>query len=118
MPQASVLSWSRHYDIKADGSNLTEASARQFLEDLLVAVRHGLERGRKSSTSSVLSVASVANVSSASPLVTSTPARPRTSSITEDMQYVYEKERIVSQLQQMGYSFNVPILYFKTNDRI
>ena len=61
-PCAKILNWARSYDLKSDGVTLTDASGKQYLEDLLVAVRHGLERRRTGSTASVTSVSSVTEI--------------------------------------------------------
>jgi hypothetical protein len=72
------------YDFKYDGLSLTEASCKKYLEELLVSVRHALERRRERTAST----SSNASVSSMPPLETSTPVRPRLNSIDEDMRYI------------------------------
>ncbi len=51
-----LLSWTSTYDMRSDGSTLTDGACKQFLEELLSAVRHGLERVRTSSSSRSKSV--------------------------------------------------------------
>lgn len=73
-----LLNWVTEYDIRPD-SSLSEASCKQFLEDLLGSVRRGLERPRSSSSSSASRPVL--------PSVTSTPKRPemeRTQSMDDD----------------------------------
>jgi hypothetical protein len=67
------------YELKSDGQTLTEPSSKKFLEDLLMSVRHTLERKRRASNSSVSSISSL------HPLETSTPQRKKLTSIDEDM---------------------------------
>jgi hypothetical protein len=62
-----VMNWTQEYNVKTDDSNLTEASAKQFLEDLLHMTRRCLERKR--------SISSVSGTSDADgPRVPPTPA--------------------------------------------
>ena len=48
--QVVVMNWTQEYNVKTDDSNLTEASAKQFLEDLLQMSRRSLERKRSISS--------------------------------------------------------------------
>lgn len=84
--QITILHWSTSYDVRSDGSTLTEASGKQYLEDLLSGIRQGLERRRSASTNS--------ESSQSKPSGSSTPKQPververaRTQSMEEDMRY-------------------------------
>lgn len=82
MRSIAILHWDTEYDVRAD-STLSDASCKQFLEDLLAAVRKGLERSRSSSSSSQTTSTQVVP-----PMGTSTPLnreRERTPSMDEDM---------------------------------
>jgi hypothetical protein len=70
-----------HYDHKPDGVSLTDGSCKKFLEELLVSVRHVLEKRRERATSS----SSNSSNASMPPLETSTPNRGRKNSFDEDM---------------------------------
>jgi len=53
------LNWSAEYTLKQDGQELTTASCKKYLEDLLTMTRHGLEmKERTHSSSSVTSLMS------------------------------------------------------------
>lgn len=85
--QIQILSWTTEYDVRPDAS-LSDGSCKQFLEDLLGAVRKGLDRVRSSSTSSNSSNPGKAP----EPLASSTPQRPvpvfeRSKSLDDDMRY-------------------------------
>ena len=56
VPSIRLLSWASSYDMRADGVTLTEGACKQYLEELLTAVRRSLERMRTMSTSSSSSV--------------------------------------------------------------
>lgn len=75
----SVLNWVSQYEVKPDKVSLTEASAKQYLEELLAAVRRGLDRKRTFSTSSSSSG------SMKSPQASSTPTRQKRSNLTQDI---------------------------------
>lgn len=84
MKPINILTWVTEYDVRQD-STLSESSCKQFLEDLLGAVRRGLERTRSTSSSSSKSSA---------PAGASTPKRReqepelgRTQSMDEDARY-------------------------------
>jgi hypothetical protein len=77
----SILSWTASYDVKPDGFTLVESSGKKYLEDLLMTVRHSLERRRNESSSSASSVIS----GKMPPLESSTPLRARSDSMEEDM---------------------------------
>ena len=76
---------------------MSDGSCKQFLEDLLLAVRQGLERKRTDSNSSVVSSGPGLTASSGHqesderlPAGSSTPKRNdgRTQSIDDDMRYI------------------------------
>lgn len=79
--QVSVLNWVNEYDVKTDNSGLSDASAKQYLEDLLNVVRCTIERKR---SHSVVSTSSESD----RPKVASTPTRPsRSISIEADIRW-------------------------------
>lgn len=80
MKSIVILHWDTEYDVRKD-STLSDASCKQYLEDLLAAVRRGLEHPRANSSSSQTSV-------QVQPAGTSTPIRKemeRSQSIDDDM---------------------------------
>lgn len=79
MPHIRILSWSSKYDVRPDNITLADHSCKQYLEDLLGAVRHGLERQRTTSSSS--------SIASLPPLEASTPRRDRLGSIQDDIRH-------------------------------
>ena len=89
----TIMSWVSNYDVKVDGVTLLDSSCKKYLEDMLVVVRHSLERRRNESSSSTSSVGS-----SIPPLESSTPVRvrERTQSIDDDMRYEMEKEILLN----------------------
>lgn len=88
MPQVTVLSWSRHYDLRVDGFSLTEVSAKQYLEDMLTAVRHSLERRRVPSNSAVTNEPPTVVKPQRQPPSTPLTSTPLHSSIDEDARYM------------------------------
>jgi hypothetical protein len=86
-PQIQILSWSRSYDLRKDGVTFTEASCKQYFEDLLAAVCQGLERRRPSSSSTT----SAPSLQEPKPSTSGT--RQRAESVDHDMRYcMQEKE--------------------------
>jgi hypothetical protein len=82
----SVLHWPSEYEVKPDKVSLTEASSKQYLEELLTYSRRVMDRKRTfSSTSS----GSASSVGSASQQQTSTPDKAKkmlaSTSLTRDM---------------------------------
>lgn len=76
IPSVSVLSWTTEYELKDDGFSLSEASQKQYLEDLLMFVRRGLERQKSpqpSTSSGSVSQFSQAPRGSSTPIRSSTP---------------------------------------------
>jgi hypothetical protein len=73
LKSVTILSWSTSYDVKPDGILLTDASCKKYVEDLLVAIRHGLQRRHLESSSSAFN-----------PAGTSTPQREKLTSIDEE----------------------------------
>jgi hypothetical protein len=70
-----LLSWATAYEVHPNGVTLLPGACKRYLEDLLGAICHALERQRNASTGSTSSVP---------PLETSTPNRPRLTSVDED----------------------------------
>lgn len=86
----SIMNWVSSYEVRSDGT-VSDPSCKQFLEDLLRALRTGLGRHRTSSGSSS---------SSASSTMSSTPKKSgnallRTDSMDSDMRYMQKKPTIV-----------------------
>jgi hypothetical protein len=83
----TILHWASEYELKPDKINLTEASAKLYLEQLLTYTRRVMDRKRTfSSTSS----GSASSATSSHLQATSTPDKSRqkvlaSSSITRDM---------------------------------
>ncbi len=82
--QITIMTWSCIYDVRSDGHTLTDSSSKMFVENLMVYVKDGLEKGHRRTGSS-----SSSKGAQAPPLGSSTPKRGeemiRTNSELEDM---------------------------------
>jgi hypothetical protein len=82
----TLLHWSSEYEITPDKVSLSEASAKQYLEELLTYSRRVMDR---KCTFSSTSSGSASSVGSSSQLATSTPDKSKrmlaSTSITRDM---------------------------------
>jgi hypothetical protein len=65
IPSVNILCWASDYDLRSDGFSLSEASQKQYLEDLLTVVRRSLDPQRLPSISP-----------KGTPVRTSTPSQP------------------------------------------
>lgn len=92
--------WASEYELRSDGYTLTDVSQKQYLEDVLLLVRRGMERPRAGSEVINTATTPVARRSLETPStdppklpVTSTPIRlPEMSrSMNEDLRYETDK---------------------------